>query len=225
MGNGFWGSGSRASLFCATFIFWRHFINYRNWGSSSIKGLVRNDVFTENFKRYMWIMVRFPAEESYFSLYRNVHTGSGTHPASIQRVRKYLSSREKRPRREDDHCLLPKLRMSGAVTPLHHKASWRAQGRAYLCMRYELATHSRLVLCQVVSSKYCILPPWREVQRQEWLGDYWFWYNYIPKTTAQSPRKLTPPFITRRSFKVLTKAGQWNVLWERWVQPSSSRNI
>jgi hypothetical protein len=88
-------------------------------------------------------MVWFPAEESYFPLYRNVHTGSGTHPASIQRVRKYLSPRKKRPKREDDHCLLPKLRISGAVTPLHHEASWRAQGRAYHCMRYGLATHSR----------------------------------------------------------------------------------
>ena len=72
-------------------------------------------------------------------------------------------------------------------------------------------THG-LVLCQALSSKYCIPPPWREVQRQEGLGDYYFWNNYIPKTTAQSPRKLTPPFITRRSIKVLTKAGQWNVL-------------
>jgi hypothetical protein len=70
------------SLFCATFIFWRHFINYRNWGWSSTKASWETACL-ENSKRYMWIVVRFPAEEMYFSLYRNVHTGSGPHLASI----------------------------------------------------------------------------------------------------------------------------------------------
>jgi len=70
------------------------------------QGLVRNAVFTENSKRYMWIMVRFPQRKDIFLFTETSHL------ASIQRAHMHLSTREKRPRREDDHCLLPKLRMS-----------------------------------------------------------------------------------------------------------------
>ena len=61
---------------------------------------------------------------------QSVQTGPGTHSASIQRV-PGASPSVKWPGREADDSLPP-----GALSPLPHMYSWRAEGR--ICLRKEL---------------------------------------------------------------------------------------
>jgi hypothetical protein len=60
----------------------------------------------------------FSSEKQYFSLLRNVQTGSGIHPAYYSTGTRGCFPGVKRPRSEVN--LVPRLRMSGAIPPLIH---------------------------------------------------------------------------------------------------------
>jgi hypothetical protein len=80
-------------------------------------------------------VVRFPVGTRRLSLSESVETGSGTHPASYS-----IGTGDSRPGDKATGALkftadlhgLPRLRISGAITPLSYMLSWLAQGQLYL---------------------------------------------------------------------------------------------
>jgi hypothetical protein len=104
--------------------------------------------------------VRMPAGTRDFSLLQNVQIGSGAHPPSIQWVPELFTRGGKRPGRDADNSRtysVPRLRVSGAISPLPYMPERCAKGQTLTLLHFMCYIYVSLVLVTDALLKLMIL--------------------------------------------------------------------